>query len=444
MDLKTLVFSLLEKGLKDDEIVNKIKDHEEVKGKKAEDILAVLDDAKKDYDLKVALNARKLEEAKKEAKEEAKKEVKELVDSELKSMKAEGLFGAGTSKKIFMGKEVDDREYDSIVEQGKMFKAMIKGDVSSASAISKQIDIENAKAANRSDSNGAGGYAVATPVDNKIHELLYMKSVAMNNFNTEVIVKEDKAYPVMSNIAINWISDQDTAATQSTPTFTQPTVTMYRAGAFSAISNRLITASEADIVQAFINSYSSAFARFTDKQIFIGNITGASDKIDGIAFNSRANIIPTGVNLSALDVGDVTNLLETISDEAGNLKLFGNKKVMHALGLSENTGGSYSFPQFVGGGEFAPLGTPFVENTKITNVLDFTGDDNTGGTETGLFLCDCDNVVVGVGQRTRIDTSSDFLFTKDQITIRGIKDLGYELIQANGNTAQVLKINATA
>lgn len=450
-----LMIDLMSEGKSDEEIVAKIKGHEDLKGKTAKDVIAVLDEAKREYEIQKEFKSRKEKTREEEIKAQATSQVSALVKEELKKHELSGSF-FGDSKKLkqynpMTGKYVEfgERESESINQQGKLLKALMRGKegLSEASAISREIEQENkniekhqhTKAANLAGTGNVGGYAVATVVDNQIHELLYAQSVVMQNFNTDVIMVNDKIYPVMANVSVVDIADEDTAATISTPAFTNPTTSMKRAGAYSAISNKLIGASDADIVSAFIRSYGAAFARFIDARIFIGNVTGASNLIDGLVWNTNANL-PTAVALSALGVDDVADLLKRISDEASNVKLFGNRGVKFQLGLDETTGGMSYFPNFVNGGGLNPFGTPFIENTKITNVLQVGGDNSTGGTSTVLVAADCDNIIVGVGAKTRIDISDQFLFTKDQIVIRGIKDYGYSVLQASGKALQVLEL----
>lgn len=451
--MKDLIKSLLLEGKTDEEIATAVLADESAKGLTADAIAEKIIEIKKGEEITAKLKA-KADADKKTADEKieetkAEKRIGELVDAKLKKSKVDPFNNLGGEKvKIYNAasgqiEEYSQRDSESIKAQGKLFKAMINNDKIEAAAISKDIDAQNAKAANMAGTDNVGGYAVATPVDNMIHELIYKKSVVMSNFNTDVIMQNDKIYPVMSNPAINWIANEDTAATQTTPAFTNPTTTMYRAGAFSYISNKLIGALESDIVNTFINSYSSAFARFLDAQIFIGNISGNSDLIDGLVWNANVNQ-QTAIALSALGIDDVKTLLEAISDEASNVKLFGNRKVKHQLGLDETTGGNMYFPQVINGGDFSPLGVPFIENTKITNVLDVGGDDSTGGTDTVIMAVDVDNVVVGLGKTTRISTSEDFRFTTDQVTIRGIKNLGYCTLHASGAVLQNLELTGAS
>ena len=442
--LKELILDCLSKGLDDEAIVARVKDHEEVKTLDANGVLEVLDTAKKEYDLSKALGLRKEETKEAEIKAEAAGEVEKTVEGILKTKGFDKFsIGAETVKHYnpSTGKNevLTDREVDGVEHFGEMLKYLMNGNEIDAAAVSKDIDSENSKAANIAGTPNVGGYAVPTPVDNQIHELIYAQSVAMNNFNTDVIMQNDKIYPVMANAVVDWIATEDTAASQTTPAFSAPTTNMYRAGAFSAISNKLIGAASADVVAAFMRSYAAAFARFVDAQIFIGNMTGNSDLLDGLVWNTQG-AAGTPIALSALGIDDVQTMLASISDEAQNVKLFGNRSVKFQLGLDENTGGINYFPQVINGGNFAPFGHDFVENTKITNVLNVGGDDSTGGSDTAILAVDCNAVMLGVGQRTRIDTSTDYLFTKDQVVIRGIKDLGYSVLHGSGSSLQVLEL----
>jgi HK97 family phage major capsid protein len=445
MDIKKLVMDLIEKGMSDEQIVSKIKDHEELKSKSADQIFAVLAEAKRDADLSREFASRKAADLKEKSEKEIEAKASAVIEKKLKELKLNP-FGGTQEVKSYnhrTGKyeSQSKQNADSIEHFGKMLKYVMNDDKVSAAGVSRDIDIENAKDANRSDSAALGGYAVPTAVDNQIHELIYANSVALQNFNTDVIIQNSKIYPAMSNVTVGYIATQDTAAGLSTPAFTNPTATMQRVGGYSAISNKLVNAANADIVAAFTRSYAAAFARFVDLHVFCGNITNSSDLIDGIAFSAEVGT-DTEIALSALGVDDLSTMLSNISDEASALKFFGNRKVLQQLGLDETTGGMPYFPQFVSGGQIAPFGVPFVLNTKIPNTLDVSADKRTTGTDTALFLADTQNVIIGVSPTTRIDTSTDLFFTKDQIVMRGIKEWGLAQLQGSGAISRVLALTA--
>jgi len=128
---------------------------------------------------------------------------------------------------------------------------------------------------------------------------------------------------------------------------------------------------------------------------------------------------------------------------SSNLAFFCNRKVAGQLGLSENTGGQYTFPQYVAGGALAPMGIPLYVNPQIISTLDI-GGDNWGGTDDAIVLVDLDKFIIGLSGETRFDISTDFRFSSDETTFRGVKEIGFKSListtVSTGASSRVLEL----
>jgi len=447
MDLKQKVDALILDGKSDQEIAEKIVSEESAAKLSATEVADLVSQRKSAKEVSELLSAKQSQkealEAKKAQEVEAQEQVKELVAKELKSIQINPSFSKSDSKitrrwdhsqKKFYG--VDDVNFS---EGYKVFNdlihAMANRDVVRCKSISDEIAQDNknldTKATARSDSDAVGGYAIPTEVEGVINQLTYAESVMLPKVNTNVVIMEDKIYPTIGDTTMNWIADQDTAATESNPTFSNPTIAMKRAGLFTRVSNTLMRQKGADLTNAFMTSYASARARFLDGQLTIGNSTGNSDLLDGLVWLGTQETTP--VALSSLSVTQLTLMDESIDNEVDRSRLawIGNTKVRNELGALEHTGGAPIFPQFFSGGTFNPLGYEYIRNDKITNVLDVGGDDSTGGTDTALLLVDLSKFVVGIDNGFRIDLSTEESFTKDQTTFRGIERMGWQVLFSN-------------
>jgi HK97 family phage major capsid protein len=449
MSIQEHIKSLISEGKEAKEIAEILISSEDVKeaGLSSEEIASKVFEALKSEEAVKAFEALEAEEAKKaeaKAKEsELAKSIKEGVQAELKSININptGKYKQEEITKRFdyaKGEFVEDSSSKS--EAQKVFNTMIKciasGDDSGAFSASKEIDQDNSrygtKATVRSDSDSVGGYSIPTEVSDEIMQLSYEQSVMLPKVNRDAVMVEDKIYPTIGDITVDYVANQDTALTESNPTFSNPTINLERVGAWTNISNTILRQKGANLTNAFTLAYASANARFIDKHLILGNITGNGDLQDGLVWLGTTTD-NTALALTSLADSTLTRMVENMDDEfsPSSTVWIGNHKVKNQIGLLENGGGNYLFPNYVGGGDIKPLGYEFLLNTKITSVLQVSEDDSTGGTDDVLLLADLSKFIVGIRDNLRIDTSSHFNFTKDVLTMRGIQSMGWGVLFAD-------------
>jgi len=445
MTLESKILELLKAGKSMDEIDLVIS--KDFDGVTPEDYAKSLVVAKKAHEAgKNRIDA----ESKAAADAEIQKKVDAMFESKLKSI------GIDPTKKFSIsGQRVKSR--DSIAEKGKrvemdseqsevyqlyekQLRSIIANDKGSAKSISKEIDAYNAKAAGdpvRSDSDAVGGYAIPTDVDAEIRILERTQSVMLQTCETDVIIVDDKIYPVGYSVACVDIADQATDISEDLLAMAGPTVAMKRFGAFMNVSNQIIR-QKADIVPAVTRLFATARAKFLDYRLAVGNVTGASQLVDGIVFDANTSA-QTAITKANYTISDIQNLINVLSAQAtGRVRLMGNRKVMGIIGLLKDTAGNYIFQNYVSGGSpLAPLGVPFVLNTEITSVLDIGGDNNTGGTDDALICADFSKVMVGIDGGARIESTDAYDFVGDNVTMKIVGRYGAKVLMATGDAGIV-------
>ncbi|MFW9821382.1 MAG: phage major capsid protein [Candidatus Thorarchaeota archaeon] len=451
--------ALLAEGKNDAEIAAAILELEEAKTLSVDELHEKIVATKKAEALasKLYEDTKNIEAQEKKKKEEEtfKKKVDEAVIEKLKSIKIDPLGGEWQEPKEL--KRFDSRtgEIVEIIRPSKMYgqfnlmiKALTTKDEASARAIEKEIALENAKymaaltgqkaTPTVSDVTTRGGYSIPTEVDMRIAQLLYQSAVCLPLVNQDSgIVFEDKIYPVMYGIEVDYIANQSTALAEINPTFANPTINMERIGKYSAISNTIIRQKGADLTNAFINAYASAYASFLDLHIPCGNVTGASDLIDGIVFDSATNL-PTAIARTSLTINSLADIKNAIDDKVdfGKCAWMANRKISDNTGLLENSAGNLHFEGYQKGEGMRPFGFPWVTNPRIPSVLDVGGDNRTGGTDDVLIFADWSKIMVGLSE-TKIDFSEHILFLSDAVCIRGIKSFGQKVIMSTSDAGIV-------
>jgi HK97 family phage major capsid protein len=448
--MKKLIEQWISEGKSDLEVAGLVLANEESKSMDEKSIADAITEAKKADGIMSALKARAKAEQDANALAESvslnEKRIETAIDEKLKTIGIDfAKYKAPTELKRFdhrTGKIESVRITEEYGAMNVMLKSFSERDFKEAKAISNRIDIANdirdstlqglVKATPTvSDFTTRGGFAIPTEVSDQIMQVLYAQSVMYSRVNKDNVIFESKVYPLMYGINVGYIASESTGVTEKNPVFINPTVTMERIGGYSAISNTLIQRKGADLVAAFVAAYGGAFAEFLDLHICCGNVTGNSDLIDGIVFDTNTNL-PTPIALSSLTMSalkDIKNALSAKASLASSV-FVANRKVTDAIGLMENTGGNYVFPGYAEGRGVSPFGIPLVTNAQIPSTLDVGGDNRTSGTDDVLILADLSKMVVGVSGDTRIDSSEHFLFGDDLLTLRAVKMFGQKVLSS--------------
>ena len=447
MNLAELLKKLMLEGKTNAEIAQAILDQKVAPDMDAKEIAAEIATARKSEEIQAELKKQDEEKAatksKKESDETLQKKIDDSVSEKLKEINIDPTRKFANSKTLKRfnaknGKIEEVETSETYSEFNNMLKAFWARDNVSAKSISNAIDIDNfLKDPNNagkatpsvSDVDSRGGFSIPTEVNDRIMQVLYEVSMLYSRMNKDNIIFESKVYPLMFGINVDYIADQGTTITEKNPTFTNPEVTMHRIGVFSTISNKFLTQKQADLVNVFVQAYGSAFAEFLDLHAAVGNVTGNSDKVDGIVFDPLTDL-PSPIALGSLTVGVLKTIKNTLSEKVNlkNVVWVANRKVADEIGLLENTGGNYAFPGYVEGRQVAPFGIPLITDPQIPSTLNIGADNRTSGTDDVLIAVDLSKVVVGVSGETRIDTSDHFLFTDDLMTIRAIKNYGQKVL----------------
>lgn len=459
MELKKLIEQLVAEGKSDSDIAGAVLENSEGKSLHADEIVSAIETAKKSEAVLAALKAKaRLEEDAKAAvaaKASEEKRLSELVDEKLKGIEINfGKYKTESELKRFnarTGKVEAFRPTEEYKAFNQMLVACNEKDFKAAKDISNEIDVANdmreikvqglAKATPTvSDVSSRGGYSIPTEVADQVMQLLYERSVTLALCNKDNVMYNSKIYPIMYGMSVGYISDQSTAATEKNPTFSNPSIDMKRIGGYSAISNTIIRQKGADITNSFVAAYASALAEFFDLHIPCGNITGASDLIDGICFDPNTST-PTAIALANLTLSSLSTIKNTLSAKANLAQCawVANRTVSDKIGLLETTGGVREFPGYIEGRAVSPFGIKLVTNPQIPSTLDITGDNRTGGTDDALILADFSKVILGVSGDMRIDSSDHFLFTSDLMVMRMIQYWGMKVVSSS-STAGVVAI----
>lgn len=402
----------------------------------------------------------------KEEKEKKEKELKNKVDSmiqkeideKLKTIKIESeKFKQPKFLKEFNSKTGEFQKAIVSSESRKAFNTMFRliseGDKLNAKAISKEIDQDNGfnyknLDPTRSDVDESGGYAVPKEVHDQILQMEYEQSAMLSAMYNDSIVYQEKVYPLIGDVSVNYIANQNTEITQSQPTFYEQGIDMHRLGLFSNISNTILRQKGVDITRAFTSAVSSAFATFLDEKIIQGkdNISrpgqavASGDKVQyGLLYDANTEFLTKTIQASGKGPGSgitIEKLIEMknaldIRSNINNTKWICNQQVLDHLGFLKAGDNSYIFNGYIEGRTIRPFQIPVLVNKKISNKFTLTTNKANAITALGnnsfLICADLSKVAVGITP-IRIDDSQHFKFTTDQTTFRALRSYGQKIL----------------
>lgn len=436
MTLESYIKGLISEGKSNQEIAKEVSESYPTAG--VDEILNAIKSAKQSEAKASQVGIALLKE---ELTESLKAEVKASIDESLAKIQFNmGTFNNVPAQNVFDFKKGEYREVkaekkEAYQKMAEILTAYTLGDMPSMNSISREIEQENAiKSPAVSDVNGQGGYAIPTLVREDIFQLQYASTPIMRLMRVEEISGNAENFPILGAITITPIADQSTALSEKTPVFTNSTLNIYRFGGFTNVSNTFLI-QKPNLVNSFVTAYASASARAMEKNVLCG--VGGADLVTGIIFDGNTTK-PTPYAISALDINKLADLTKAISNEAtGRLAFIANKNVRNKVGLLTH-GNSQAFPMFVGNGELAPFGTPFIECPKIPSTLDIGATANTGGTDEVIILADFEKIVLGIGTSLRFDISKDVNYLSDQSTMRAIHSYGVKVLAPGVCVAQEL------
>lgn len=331
-------------------------------------------------------------------------------------------------------KKIEEREVtsDCVAQFNNMLKLLSDGDRINAKAISKEIDQENKYSIKtqvvRSDQDDLGGLAVPTELNDEIMQLEYEKSIMLPYMSRDSVIYQDKIYPLMGDISVDFVDSQKSEILQKNPTFYKSEINMERIGLWTNISNTILRQKGLDLTQAFTSAVASGFSMFLDKQIVEGEkktgVDAAKNKINGLLHDSNTTKdSSTRTNLTSLKIADLTKIKNQIDVRTNKQSTYWicNNEFADQIGLLKS-GDNYIFNGYVEGRQIKPFGVPIIINPQIQGA--------------NIIYVDLSKVVIGLSE-IRIDESQHFNFTHDVTTFRALRSYGQKVLIDKTNLGPV-------
>lgn len=392
--------------------------------------------------------------------------VSQAVDDKLKSIRVQG------GESIFAAsKKTDGVRFDPVSKQfvpdvwsveDAMVNAMLLGihskDTASVQSIQREIRTANARRAQAyhdaipesirqatpsvGDVSARGGYAIPVGYADSVLSGIYGAARVLKYADTSAMIFQDKAYPAFSNMTAAFFADEATGPAESNPTFETRTLTAYPLGAYAAVSNTLLRFG-VNIAAAFRVNGVNAIARKIDLSAMIGNITGSSEPMDGLVFETTTYATQeTAVAAAALAESNLDDMWVSLSNDAQNPVFFTGKKGFSLIKRLNDDAGNRLYPGLKAGDAIS-TGLPLEVIPQITGTLDVAGD-NRSGTSTAIVLVDTSAWTVALDAAVNFSISEHALFTADQTAFKFVTYLAHGINRSNaiGEFCRILEVTA--
>lgn len=351
-----------------------------------------------------------IEEVKKQAqtmaKEDAKEILKGIVNRKIK-------FGGGET--------VDNKPKFSFL---KAIKGIVYGD---------WTDAELERKALTEGTGSAGGYLVPPEYSTQLIEMIYAQTVVRKAGATVIPMNSNTLYiPKQTGSATaNWIGE-NTAITDSNPTFEQIQLTAKKLAAMVVFSNELLQDSNPQVEAIVMNDLAKAIALAEDLAFLQG--TGTNNEPKGIINQTSINTILAGTDGADLTYDMIIDAIKSIQTASlGNFKpnaIIMHPAVYYKLAKTKDSTGRYLIEPIYNASAATDfpgtlMGMPVLTTTAIPTNLT-TGDaTNT----TYVILGQFDQAIIGErgGVELLASNTAGNFFANDVMGIRATVRLDFAL-----------------
>ena len=355
---------------------------------------------------------------------------KSAEDAALKNKIADGVKSAMLEMKIPHGFESIGKSGFQIVEDNTWrheFKRMIIAIASKDYATARELSTKfekgyRTKATLRGDSVAVLGHTVPEEWDSQIGKIVTANFAVLSQINERQTSGDTLNVNAITIPSVTWVTNQDTAFTESNPASTQAALLLKDLGAYCNISNDLLEDSASDVSGETAEVFAEAVGRELSKQYLVGNDASPdSDPYDGVFFFSGVNNYDCG---GTLDYADFISALGQVDGRAiagaswfMNFRMWGK-----CLGMVGSDGHPIIKTDPVTGGPKFLFGFPIIISEDIPNTMNGTTDRSTGSNQSCILFGNLKQYFkVAVKGGLRIALSEHIRFTQNQVQMRVLK-----------------------
>jgi HK97 family phage major capsid protein len=327
-------------------------------------------------------------------------------------------------KRLARGEKIDSDTGITVTRQGRVIPAvpaetakfLVRAFRKDPEALKVMRELGSAAGAN-------GGYTIPREYVAELLKLVYIYGQARQLFRGVTMAHNEQAWPRLDgDMTVAWIGE-NTAGTESEPTFGEVVLNAKKLMALTHVPSELLDDSELAIGQVIADSIARAYGKEEDRVAFSGTGIAGDGGVTGLLNTAGANVVRLGAAASGkINATDITpdHLLDALNSMPAE-GLYGAEFLLHRSVLNvirrakaEGSGEYYTAPLQ---GEPGTLwGIPYRLVEMFPTVALATADKTvavlTNATATCMF-----------GDRKTMDvrTSEQFAFNKDQTFIRAIE-----------------------
>ena len=226
-----------------------------------------------------------------------------------------------------------------------------------------------------------GGYTVDEELDAEIRALVEEYGVVREKFFVTPLEKGSyKVNKLVSDIAVGWLDEGDAFETDRVE-IGQDTLELKKLGVIVALSNELLSDSEADLTRFVTERVAQKFAYHEDRAGLVGDGTDSDGGFDGLLYevdSENVHELETGDDsYTDITIDDILDARDLLSGSNLNVEIYMNREIKSHLRKSKDGNEAYHFdPQ---SGLDTIWGMPI-------NEVDVMPDSSDDGEETEFIL----------------------------------------------------------
>lgn len=298
------------------------------------------------------------------------------------------------------------------------YKAQMRGDSNAASELSRLGVVK----AMQEDTDSEGGFLVPTDYIAQILKIWNLGNLEPLCRKVPMGSKTVTFPDLNSSVSCGWTAEEGTL-TETTPVLGQITLTAKKVGAFTTISNELLSDARPDVVSFLENLMIEAMGREIDNQILNGNGSPCSGLLTAACGTSV--VMGAGlVNFSSISGSNLSEMTTKISTGSLNgARFVMHPKVFHYVRTLKDNNNQFIYSPIGGGQNGTIWGYP-------VTLCDSAPSTSGAGTAFVLFG-NFDYFLIGERQSLSVSIDPYGLFTSDQTRVRWTRRLAPQIGRAD-------------
>jgi len=284
----------------------------------------------------------------------------------------------------------------------------------------------------QSDVDSAGGYLVPDEFAPRVLRLINKYGLARQLASIIPMSRAKMLFPTLSSgVTVYWGSDMGgqswtgsgaSGIPESNPVFSEASLDTDDMYCLVPIANQLLEDSAVDVANLVLTLIAEAVAAEEDRVAFVGDVSGAGDPFNGVAYSGINLTVISGGSYSDLTADNLLDMTDAIDGSDDNASYLLNRTVLNVVRKLKDTTGNYILQPSITPGEPPTIwGYPYYKTKVMPSVAASVQD------KTFVLFGDFRQLYFGDRKKMAIASSVHAQFEKNRTMIRMVERIAIDV-----------------